>query len=72
MIEINPELCKGCLLCVQACPKGLIETSTRLNAKGYRPVVFREKGMKKDERQCTGCCSCAVCCPDMAIEVYRE
>jgi 2-oxoglutarate ferredoxin oxidoreductase subunit delta len=72
MIEINEELCKGCLLCVHACPKELIQVSSKLNAKGYRPAVFREKGNKRKKRRCTGCCSCALCCPDMAIEVYRE
>ena len=71
-IEINEELCKGCLLCIRACPKDLIEVSSQLNAKGYFPVVFREKGMKRDKRQCTGCCLCAICCPEMAIEVFRE
>jgi 2-oxoglutarate ferredoxin oxidoreductase subunit delta len=71
-IEINQELCKGCLLCIRACPKDLIVVSSQLNAKGYFPVVFREKGMKRDKRQCTGCCLCAICCPDMAIEVFRE
>ncbi len=72
MIEIDQELCKGCLLCVDACPKGLIECSSRLNSKGYYPAIFREKGMKKERRQCTGCCICAVFCPEIAIEVYRE
>ncbi len=71
MIEIDQGLCKGCLLCVHACPKDLIEVSSGLNEKGYYPVVFREKGMRKDKRQCTGCCICAVCCPEIAIEVYR-
>jgi len=72
MIEVDQELCKGCQLCVHACPKELIEVSSRLNARGYYPAVFREKGMKKERRQCTGCSSCAICCPEMAIEVYRE
>jgi len=33
---------------------------------GYRPVSFDEgKG-------CTGCALCAVSCPEVAVEVYRE
>jgi 2-oxoglutarate ferredoxin oxidoreductase subunit delta len=71
-IEIKQELCKGCLLCVEACPRELIEPSSKLNSKGYRPPVFREKGMRRDRRECRGCSTCALCCPDMAIEVYRE
>ncbi|NIQ39022.1 MAG: 4Fe-4S dicluster domain-containing protein [Proteobacteria bacterium] len=72
IIEIDEELCKGCLLCVEACPKGLIESSTKLNRTGYYPSVFLEKGMKRESKQCTGCCACAVSCPEIAIEVYRE
>jgi 2-oxoglutarate ferredoxin oxidoreductase subunit delta len=67
-IEIDKEMCKECHLCIQACPKGLIEPAEEYNSKGYRPVRVRED--KKEE--CTGCALCATTCPDIAIEVYRE
>ena len=66
-IEIDQMLCKGCTLCVEFCPKGLIVTTQHLNPKGYYVVAFDEtKG------ECTGCALCAIICPEVAIEVYRD
>jgi len=66
-ITIDKELCKECHLCIQACKKGLILPSREYNSRGYRPVHFKEEG-----EECTGCALCAITCPDIAIEVYRE
>ena len=66
-ITIDKELCKECLLCVQACKKGLIIPSHEYNSRGYRPVCFQDEA-----GGCTGCALCAITCPDIAIEVYRE
>lgn len=66
-VTINEVLCKGCGLCVRACPKGVLELSkTKLNAKGYHPseVVNQEA--------CIGCTSCARTCPDVAITIVKE
>ncbi len=70
-IEIDPELCKDCRLCVSVCPHQLIEPTDRMNQKGYRPVRFTGKGARKDDKTCTGCALCAISCPEIAIEVYR-
>jgi 2-oxoglutarate ferredoxin oxidoreductase subunit delta len=70
-IEIDPELCKNCKLCISTCPQGLIGSSDRMNQKGYYPVYFTEKSQKKEDRKCTGCALCAISCPEIAIEVYR-
>ncbi|MDO8784876.1 MAG: ferredoxin [Syntrophales bacterium] len=67
-IKIKRELCKECHLCTQACKKGNIVPSKEYNAKGYRPVCFNNEG----EHKCTGCALCAITCPEIAIEVYRE
>ena len=64
-IEIDQELCKGCQICIQFCPKDLIYASSKLNANGYLPVVFNDNG------ECTGCAACALVCPEVAIEIYR-
>jgi 2-oxoglutarate ferredoxin oxidoreductase subunit delta len=70
-IEIDQELCKGCTLCIEFCPKGIITLSKNLNAKGYHPACFAGENPKKGKRQCTGCSICAIVCPEVAIEVYR-
>lgn len=64
-ITINREKCKGCLLCVLFCPKGLIVVEEGLNSKGVKPVKFKEGA------ECVGCCMCALICPDCCIEVYK-
>jgi 2-oxoglutarate ferredoxin oxidoreductase subunit delta len=68
-IRINRDLCKGCGLCIVACPKGSIKISEELNMKGYRPAEYTENE-KSEKRRCTGCALCAVMCPDVAIEVF--
>lgn len=65
-IKINSDKCKGCLLCIKFCPKGLIVPGESLNRKGARPVKFSEG------TGCLGCRMCAVICPDCSIEVFDE
>lgn len=65
-IEVDETYCKGCGLCVSACPQEVLALSTEhLNAKGYHPAELIRAG-------CTGCGICAIVCPDAAIAVYRE
>jgi 2-oxoglutarate ferredoxin oxidoreductase subunit delta len=65
-IVVNEAYCKGCELCVGACPQEVLALSAeRITAKGYHPAELIAKG-------CTGCGICAVVCPEAAIEVYRE
>jgi 2-oxoglutarate ferredoxin oxidoreductase subunit delta len=59
------ETCKGCELCIEACPQESIELSSRINTQGYHYAV-----LVKDN--CTGCTNCALVCPDAVITVYRE
>jgi 2-oxoglutarate ferredoxin oxidoreductase subunit delta len=66
-IEVNEEFCKGCGLCVNACPQKLIRVSNRVSKKGYHPAEFVGSLNK-----CSGCTLCALVCPDVAITVYRE
>lgn len=65
-IEVNDLYCKGCELCVDACPqKVLIIDMEHLTPKGYHPVFLAKEG-------CTGCAICAIVCPEAALTVYRE
>ncbi|OGP65370.1 MAG: hypothetical protein A2169_07160, partial [Deltaproteobacteria bacterium RBG_13_47_9] len=59
-IEIDQELCKDCKFCITVCPQRLIESSDRMNQKGYYPARFVEKPAKKEGRKCTGCSLCAI------------
>ncbi len=63
-IIINIEKCKGCQVCLEACPHGVLAMSSTVNAKGYHYTV-------KVNSECTGCANCAVVCPDAVITVYR-
>ncbi|NIA12837.1 MAG: 4Fe-4S dicluster domain-containing protein [Nitrospiraceae bacterium] len=65
-IEVDLERCKGCCLCIEACPDDLIEVSDVPNASGCYPVQL-ESGA-----ECTACSLCATVCPDAAIEVFRD
>ena len=65
-IVVNDLHCKGCELCVEACPPEVMSLDmTRLTPKGYHPVHLHTEG-------CTGCGVCAVVCPDAALTVYRQ
>ncbi len=65
-ITFDTDRCKGCGLCVSACPKKLITISgAALNKKGYWPAVIT------DPEACVGCASCAMMCPDCVIRVER-
>lgn len=67
-VIIDQARCKGCSLCVDACPQDvLVLANTTLNTKGYHPAILREQN-----GQCTGCGICAVICPDVCFTVYRE
>ena len=65
--SVKEELCKGCELCVRACPKKLLQLSTdKLNEKGYHPVMIT------DEEACVACGSCFRTCPDTVISIVKE
>ena len=63
-ITSDADRCKGCGLCVTACPKSLLAMDqNRINAQGHHPA-----GIKTPE-ECIGCASCATICPDCVIRI---
>lgn len=65
-IVVDTERCKGCEVCVVACPFDVLALADEVNSKGYH----YSKMQNPDE--CTGCASCAMVCPDSVITVYRQ
>ncbi len=65
-LEIHEEICKGCGLCINFCPRSLITLAEHLNSKGFHPAVLKEP------EKCNACTLCAIMCPDMAIEIRKE
>jgi 2-oxoglutarate ferredoxin oxidoreductase subunit delta len=65
-IFINADYCKGCLICVECCPKNILKASSSINPKGY---TLPEAS---NTERCTGCGTCEIVCPDFAIAVEKE
>lgn len=64
-VEIMPEYCKGCGLCINYCPKKVLGLSEGINEFGYRYAVMM------DEENCITCAICSTVCPDIAIKVNK-
>ena len=64
-IEIDRELCKGCYLCLRACPLKVLEQDTELNSSG----IYPSKAVQPEK--CIACGNCYEVCPDVCIEVYE-
>ena len=65
-VTFNEDICKGCGLCVEVCPKKILKIDEkRLNSKGYNPAVMT------DLAACIACAFCAKMCPDCVITVEK-
>ena len=62
-VTIDRERCKGCELCIPACPPSVLTMSADVNATGYRFPVLAPG--------CTGCRACHAVCPDYVFEVFK-
>ena len=66
-LDIARDRCKGCGLCVDACPKHVLALSdSAVNQLGYHPVELI------DPAGCTSCVFCARVCPDAVFTVYTR
>jgi 2-oxoglutarate ferredoxin oxidoreductase subunit delta len=62
-VRIAIERCKGCELCIPACPPEVLRMSEARNELGVNyPELFPG---------CTGCGACLLVCPDFCFEVYQ-
>lgn len=65
-VVIREEECKGCGLCIEACPQDVLFCQKHLNRMGYHPAGYTGEG-------CTGCGYCFYQCPEPgAITVYKK
>jgi NAD-dependent dihydropyrimidine dehydrogenase PreA subunit len=66
LLRVDVNECKGCGLCIEACPPKVIRLSEHLNHFGYRTATYLGAG-------CTGCGICFMACPEPgAITVLRR
>src|ERR1019366_2482495 len=55
---LDPQYCKGCLRCIEACPRDCITPGTVINpATGLVPVELHLEN-------CNGCALCLQACPE--------
>lgn len=64
-VTFKKDRCKGCELCLIACPKNIIIMDKQLNAMGFYPATVEEQD------KCTACTACAKVCPDVVIEIDK-
>jgi 2-oxoglutarate ferredoxin oxidoreductase subunit delta len=65
-VIVDRELCKGCFLCIRACPLKVLERDSQSNTSGSYPVRVASP------EKCSACGSCYAVCPDVALEIYTE
>ena len=59
-IVIRHDLCKKCKICIEMCPKKVLD----LDAEGYAYLA--------DSGNCNKCGLCEWICPDYAVEIVNE
>jgi 2-oxoglutarate ferredoxin oxidoreductase subunit delta len=62
-VVIDTARCKGCELCLPACPPNVLVMSGDINELGYHYPQLTPG--------CTGCTACQLVCPDFVFTVYR-
>jgi 2-oxoglutarate ferredoxin oxidoreductase subunit delta len=65
-VVIDRELCKGCYLCIRACPVKAIEKDSEPNSTGT--YAAKPSGAAAS---CIGCGNCYEMCADVCIQVFQ-
>ena len=65
-IEVDRELCKGCLICLEYCPRHVLVKSAKPTKKGFFIPV------PENTIHCNVCRRCELYCPDFAIAVIEQ
>jgi 2-oxoglutarate ferredoxin oxidoreductase subunit delta len=65
-ITISEKHCKGCLLCIDVCPKKCLLPGDTLSAGGIKIVKL------DPDAECIACLRCTAICPDGAITIEVE
>ena len=66
LLKIDDRLCKGCRLCIDFCPKGVLDMSVKLNEGGTPYAEVRHS------ENCIGCKSCTLVCPEACVELFEQ
>jgi 2-oxoglutarate ferredoxin oxidoreductase subunit delta len=66
-LDIATDRCKGCELCIAACPPGVLVLDIGVvNGLGHHPIRLL------DATACTSCARCARVCPDAVFTVFAR
>jgi 2-oxoglutarate ferredoxin oxidoreductase subunit delta len=66
-LAIAIDRCKGCQLCIGACPKTCLALDeSMVNALGHHPIRLT------DAAACTSCALCARVCPDAVFTIHAR
>ncbi|MCR4925840.1 MAG: RnfABCDGE type electron transport complex subunit B [Clostridiales bacterium] len=69
---VNPEICRGCKICVSTCPKGIIKMVPVNEQKAEVLCSNHDKGAqtrKMCDAGCIGCMKCVKACEHEAVKV---
>ncbi len=65
-VTISVKFCKGCKLCLAACPRKALKLSGKRTHAGVEIVAW------DPAVGCTACLLCAAMCPDAAITIEED
>lgn len=66
VVVIDSEKCKGCYLCIQACPVRVLAKDDKSNSSGIYPAH------PVNPDACIACGNCFAMCPDVCIEIFER